>query len=89
MDIFLTVFGIAVGSLVLFVCGLALVGGLCWALSWWLSREEMATYGNQKGFWPGTAGVVRHHEEETGGFHEAVQAAKAGLAKKRSYRRAA
>lgn len=35
-----------------------------------------------------SAGVVRH-EEEIVGFHEAMQAPKAGLAKKRSYRRAA
>ncbi|MFH1731569.1 MAG: hypothetical protein ABIF82_07950 [Planctomycetota bacterium] len=59
MDIFLTVLGIAVGSLALFFCGSAFVGGL----------------------W--------RHEEEIGGFHETVQPAKAGLAEKRSYRRAA
>jgi len=57
MELLLATLAIASASLILFVGGVILIVSLTWAISWWVSREEVGKFGVEKAFWPGSSGV--------------------------------
>jgi len=54
MEVLLAVLATAGATLLLMFGGIVLVGGVVWLCSWWLTREEVARFGNHKAFWPGS-----------------------------------
>ena len=55
METLMAILATAGVALLLMFGGIALVGGAVWLCSWWLTREEVARFGNHKAFWPGSS----------------------------------